>query len=567
MISSLHIENIAVIKRADIPFHGGFTVLTGETGAGKSILIDSINLILGARAQRALVRNGEESAMVSALFADLPERVVKPLEEIGVSIDEEGLLMLQRNVAADGKGSSRLNGRQVPLGLQKDAAELLVNIHGQHDNQALLNPDSHVGFLDAFAEVEEELAAYKRCYHKLSETKQRLKTLSKDETEKNRLIELLKYQIGDIDAVRLKSGEEELLLTQKKKIQNLEKIAKYCNTAYAALYQSEKGISAHELIGRAQVALQMIAEVIPEATEYAEKLGDIKDTIADIADFALASGEMDGVGDPTALLDRIEGRLDLIGKLKRKYGSTVEEILAYREKAAKELSEIQLSDELSEELTEQLTKDFKAAYDAAALLHGKRKLAAEVLSRKIVDELKFLEMDKVGFVVSFVEQQTPSGNPKLGPNGYDEVEFLIATNPGEPAKPLSKIASGGELSRIMLALKCVFARRDRIPTLIFDEIDTGVSGKTLQKIGIKLKQLSGDAQVICVTHSAQIAALADHHYLITKEEKDGRVQTSVRELDKEGRVREVARIMGGIQITDKLMETAKEMIETATFEE
>ncbi len=563
MISSLHIENIAVIKRADIEFRPGFTVLTGETGAGKSILIDSINLILGARAQRDLVRAGEKEAMVSAIFSELPERTAAELSETGAETDEEGLLMLQRSITAEGKSVSRLNGRQVPLGIERDAAGKLVNIHGQHDNQALLDPACHIDFLDAFAEDEKELAAYTERYQKLQETKARLKALTKDETEKNRMIELLKYQLSDIDGAKLKAGEEDLLLTQKKKIQNLEKISKYCVTAYTALYQNEKGMSAHELIGRAQAALQTVAEVIPEATEHAEKLGDMKEALSDIADFALRNSELDGVGDPTALLDRIEGRLEQISRLKRKYGSTVEEILAYRDKAAKDLSEIELSDELTAKLTEQLTSDFKCAYDAAVVLHRKREGAARVLAQKIVDELKFLEMAKVGFFVSFTEQKTPSGNPKLSPRGYEEVEFLIATNPGEPEKPLAKIASGGELSRIMLAMKSVFAHRDKIPTLIFDEIDTGVSGKTLQKIGIKLKQLSKDAQVICVTHSAQIAALADNHYRISKEEVEGRVSTTVVPLDKEGRVQEVARIMGGIQISDKLLETAREMVEAA----
>lgn len=561
MLSSLHIENIAVIKMADIGLYPGFTVITGETGAGKSIVIDSINLILGARAQKELVRSGENEAMVSAVFNEFSEKTLEQLDGYGIKPDEEKIVIFQRNITSDGRGTAHLNGRQITLSTEREAAKLLVNIHGQHDNQLLLDPSSHIDFLDAFAGDEALLTEYSGFYRKLCDTKRRLSELNCDETEKARMIELLKYQLSDIDSARLKPDEEESLIAQKKKIQNLEKISKQCVTVYRALYQNEKGVSAYELVERAEDALNAISEVTPEAAIKAEKLAEIKYALSEIAEFAYASFSMDGVGDPTALLDKIEGRLDTIAKLRRKYGATINDILAYRTKAADELKKITMSDELIKQLEKQLAIEENQTLEAARKLTEARKNRAAELEKKITAELKFLEMGKVSFYVDIKEARESNGELKLTALGADEVEFLIMTNPGEPAKPLAKIASGGELSRIMLALKCVFAGRDEIPTLIFDEIDTGVSGKTLQKIGIKLKQLSRTAQVICVTHSAQIAALADNHMCITKHEIAGRVETEVKKLDRSGRINEIARIMGGENISETLLKTAEEMLD------
>lgn len=565
MLDTLHIENIAVVREADITLGRGFTVLTGETGAGKSIIIDAINLLLGARPQRDLIRSGETTAVASAVFTDIPETLAAQMTDAGLRLDEDGGLFLQRAVQADGKASTRIGGRPVSVSTQKEFIGALIAIHGQHDNQQFLRPEMHIRYLDDFAGIEALLDDYTVLYHEYNEIRAKIRSLQKNEQEKARMAELLKYQIADIDAGKLKPKEEELLLAKRTKIRNAEKIAKQVKTILHALYRSEKGYSAMEQLDRAITALDGMSEIMPEAAAFSEKLSEFRYEIEDIAGTVQAYAE-DDEGDPTVLLDKIEGRLETISKLKKKYGATVEEVLAYRAKAFSDLDDITLSDEKIAALKEQLSQKEKELTLSAEQLTAARKAAGKTLSVRIMEELRFLDMEKVRFEVGITPLSGENGDgevTRFGTRGCDNVEFLISTNPGEPLKPLDKIASGGELSRIMLAAKCVMAASEQISTMIFDEVDTGVSGKTSQKIGIKLKQLGKTGcQVICVTHSAQIAALADAHLYISKHEVDGRVETSVRPLDEDGRIGELSRIIGGIEITDAIRATARELLES-----
>ncbi len=567
MLDTLHIENIAVVREADISLGRGFTVLTGETGAGKSIIIDAINLLLGARPQRDLIRTGADAAVASAVFSDIHAALAAQMTDAGLRLDEDGGLFLQRTVQADGKASTRIGGRPVSVASQKEFIGALIAIHGQHDNQQFLRPEMHIRYLDDFAGVEALLDGYTVLYREYNDIRAKIRSLQKNEQEKARMAELLKYQIADIDAGRLKPREEEALLQKRAKIRNAEKIAKQVKTILHALYRSEKGYSAMEQLDRAVTALDGMTEIMPEAAAFSERLSGFRYEIEDIAERVEAYAE-DDEGDPTALLDKIEGRLETISKLKKKYGATVEEVMAYRERAAQDLDDITLSDEKIAALKTQLSAKQKALDRAAAALTAAREEAGKTLSVRIMEELRFLDMEKVRFAVNIQplsgeETDREGESSRYSSRGCDSVEFLISTNPGEPLKPLEKIASGGELSRIMLAAKCVMAASEQISTMIFDEVDTGVSGKTSQKIGIKLKELGKTGcQVICVTHSAQIAALADAHLYISKHEVDGRVETSVVPLDEDGRIAELSRIIGGIEITDAIRATARELLDS-----
>ncbi len=566
MLDTLHIENIAVVREADLDFAPGFTVLTGETGAGKSIIIDAINLLLGARPQRDLIRAGETTALASAVFSDLPAPLSTEMTDAGVRLDEDGTMLLQRTVSQDGKASTRIGGRPISVTLQKEYIGQMIAIHGQHDNQLFLKPESHIVYLDAYAHLGDALAAYRAEYDAYNEIRSKIGSLQKGEQEKARMAELLRYQIADIDTGRLKPREEEQLLQKRNKIVNTEKIAKQVKTVYHALFRTEKGYSAVEQLDRAAAALDQMTEIIPQAGAFAERLREYRYEIEDVAETVQSYAD-DTEGDPTQLLDKLESRLETIAKLKKKYGATVEEVLAYRERAAGELDDITLSDEKIAELQEKLVQKGKTLAAAAKVLTEKRKEAGKILSARIMEELAFLDMEKVRFAVSVKPYCMGTGDDTeahFHARGADTVEFLISTNPGEPLKPLDRIASGGELSRIMLAAKCVTADTEQIRTMIFDEVDTGVSGKTSQKIGMKLKQLGkSGCQVICVTHSAQIAALADTHLFIRKQEIDGRVETDVTALDREGRIGELSRIIGGIEITDVIRRTAEELLDGA----
>ncbi|MBQ8397335.1 MAG: DNA repair protein RecN [Clostridia bacterium] len=558
MLASLHIENVAVIRSLDLDLAPGFTVLTGETGAGKSVILDSINLLLGGRFSRELIRTGETRATVSGLFCGLDQRALDTLAALGVLPDEEGGLLLQKTVTTDGRSQTRLNGQSITLALQREIARVLLCINGQHEGQALLQKSSHLALLDAYAGCTDELAAYRQSYAALQAARKALDAISLDAAEKTRRAEMLAYQIADIDAVKPKVGEEDKLTRKAARLQNLEKISR--NTSLAARYlsQAEKG-SAVMLLERSAQALRQIADVIPEADELAERLDNCRYEVADVADRVM-DFDVDEDGDPTERLNRIEGRLDALTRLKRKYGADEREILAFRAKAAAELETLNDSDERAETLRREIAALEGKAADAADALRARRMEAAERLREQVLTTLSFLDMPKVRFAASVTPMQEADGRPRFAADGADDVEFMLAANPGEPLLPMAKIASGGELSRILLALKRVLADRDGVGTIVFDEIDTGISGKTARKIGLLLSDVARGTQVLCVTHSAQVASMADAHCLIAKHERNGRVETAVTELDEQGRIGELARIMGGIEITDVQREAAAELL-------
>ncbi|MBR3894576.1 MAG: DNA repair protein RecN [Clostridia bacterium] len=548
MLRSLHIENIAVIRRVDIDFSQGFSVITGETGAGKSIMIDSINLLLGNRSSRELIRSGESMATVSAVFEELSPAVCQALAEMGFPC-EDATLMLQRTVYADGKSKTRIDGQTVTQSVQREIARMLISIHGQSDHQRLLQKSAHAELLDAYAHPEEELAAYRKVYQSLKEVRKKLASIALDEAEKLRMREILQFQISDIDAMKLKDGEEETLTRERDRLCSLERINRQSELAYRLL-ASEKG--AHTLVNRAESALRTLGDVVEGAEALADRLSAVASELEDVAESAVAFVD-DDREDPTARIDRIEGRLEGISKLKRKYGAAIADILAFRERAREKLDELDSGEERAELLTKEAERLTAEAERLATILTEKRRQAAASVTKEVTEALTFLDMPRVRFEIAI----TPV---PLGENGADEIEFLIATNAGEPLQPMIRIASGGELSRIMLALRSVINDRDGAGTVIFDEIDTGVSGKTSRKIGIKLKESAKSAQVLCVTHSAQIASLADTHYLITKQERDGRAETSLEELCEEARVEEIARILGGLTVTDTQRSAAREMM-------
>lgn len=552
MLTSLHIENIAVIRCADLDLYQGFSALTGETGAGKSMIVDSINLLLGNRTSRELIRSGEESATVSAVFEELSENVVFHIREMGFVV-EDASVMLSRTITVDGRSQTRLNGRIITQAMQKEIARLLISIQGQSDSQSLLQKSRHRELLDAYGTSAEALDAYSAAFEELKKCRKEVQTLSQDSAEKLRLCEMLKYQIEDIDAMKLKDGEEEALTKERDRLANLERINKQTNTICRFLRDSEKG-NAYDVIRRAETVLASLNGLVDDTDALCSRLSFAASEIEDVAE-TVRSYMDDDREDPTARIDRIEGRLEGIAKLKRKYGADVAAVLAFREDAARRLEALETSDERLAKLQKQVETLYKTAEKYAAVLRQKRRDAAKEIVEKVTESLTFLDMPKVQFEISIIPSE-------LGEYGGDDIEFLIATNPGEPLLPLSKIASGGELSRIMLALRSVLNDHDGVDTVIFDEIDTGVSGKTSRKIGIKLGETAkGGTQVICVTHSAQIASLADNHYRITKHERDGRAETDVHLLDEGERVDEIARILGSINPTDAQRDAAREMIE------
>ncbi|MBE6670775.1 MAG: DNA repair protein RecN [Ruminococcaceae bacterium] len=556
MLSSLHIENIAVIRSVDIDLTKGFTVLTGETGAGKSIIIDSINFLLGNKTGKDLIRNGEKNALVSAMFTDIGKETSDKLDELGLSPDENGELFLQRTLNSDGKTQIKINGRTVPASILREAAGLLINIHGQHDSKSLLESKYHIDLLDSYADNGAYLDEYSKYYEKMNDITSSIKSLVISEGEKQRLTEILSFQIKDIDSAKLRTGEEDELIAREAVLRNSEHISKQIRFCYKALCSNEKGVTAATLARKSADALSSISDVLPELKEYSDKLNNFAYEMEEIA---VSAKELAGDVslDPLIELNEVQSRLDVIHKLKRKYGSTVEEILEYREKRVEELENISKSEEKIEELKRELCEVEKKAAEICSVITHRRKEKAEILENQVCECLGFLEMPKVRFKVEL----TPLS--KYSSKGKDDVVFMLSANMGEPLKPLSKIASGGELSRIMLSIKSVLREKESTGTVIFDEVDAGVSGKTSQKIGIKLKQTSESCQVICITHSAQIAALSDEHLFISKAENEGRVETKVKVLDYESRVNELARIMGGQDITKVLLSSAKELLDTS----
>ncbi len=548
MLSVLHIENIAVIEQADIVFDAGFNVLTGETGAGKSIVIDSISAILGERAYRDVIRTGCGKAFVSAVFIG-----IGPLawfEENQIEYDPEELL-IQREIFLDGKNVCRVNGRPVSVAQLKRLGLQLINIHGQHDSQQLFDDANHLRYLDLFAHDEAELAAYQEAFQAVQQTRSEIGRLSMDESEKLRRVEALQFQIQEIERAGLKPGEDLQLEAQRKRLQNAEKMKSGLCAAVDALYGGEDSDGACSLLTGAARAVASLCRYDETLEPLQSRLNDLSYALEDLTEEL--RGLRDGLAFSEDELERLESRLDTIHKLRRKYGATCEEVLAYLERSRTELEEIEFAGERLAALEQKLEKQTKAAETAGALLRAVRQRAASELSERILSELAQLDMPKVQFVCQF--EEIP-----LAPSGMDEVRFLMSANVGEALKPMSKVASGGELARIMLALKNVLAEQDHVPTLIFDEVDAGVSGQAAQKVAEKLRQVARAKQILCVTHLAQIAAMADTHLYISKAVRDGRTYTSVTPLDREGRKQEIARIIGGAVITETTLKSAEEML-------
>ena len=556
MLQVLHIENVAVIRETDIEFKEGFSVLSGETGAGKSILIDSIGFLLGRRVGRELLRSGTDRATVSALFSALGDREIQRLAEAGISVDDDGELLLERTMTAEGRSSARANGRPVSLSILRAAGELLVNIHGQSDTRTLTEADNQLAILDGYAEDSELLGAYREIYERLTAVRSSIREISTEEATRLREMEMLRYQIADIEAVSLREGEEEKLEEKKKRLRSIERIAKQASFAYRALRSGEKANVLY-ILERAITAVESLTDVIAEAAEVASELTDCRSRIEDAAERVYAFTEEDEA-DAAKLLDSIEGRLAAIEKLRRKYGSSASDILAYLASAKERYALLESADDRLSDLKREEAALLEEARLRASRLTEARRIAGQALSERVCAVLAFLDMPRVRFSVS-VRPRRAGETSELGRDGADAVEFLLATNPGEPLLPLSSIASGGELARIMLAIKSVISDRDGIGTVIYDEIDAGVSGKTARKLGIELLRSAHGTQVFSVTHSAQIASLADTHYLIKKSEKDGRAETSVLPLDEEGRITELSRILGGIEVTEAQRRAAWEL--------
>lgn len=550
MLSTLHIDNIAVVKRLDIEFLQGMTVLTGETGAGKSIIIDSLNLISGARGDKELIRNGENKAEVSAIFSDIGEETQEKINELGFEC-EDGTVFISRSLGLN-SSTARVNGVPTTLGMLKKLSALLFGIHGQNDNALLLDSKNHITVLDTYAGNKELLKKYYVQYTEVLRLRRKLQELSNDVREQNRMSEILKFQIQDIDSVKLKKGEEEELEALALKLRGIERISKACSLVSKAL-EGGKGMGAIYLTDRAASALESISDAVPEAEDLAKRLSDVRYELEDIA-ASIASFSEVGGDDPIKTLDKIETRLNAISKLKRKYGNTVEEILDFRNEASGKLEFLENADDIKVDLENEL-KDVenKAKIIAKELTESRRK-AAHILSRKVCETLAFLDMPKVKFEASITALNDFSST------GCDNVEFLISANVGEPLLPMAKIASGGELARIMLSLKNEINQCDGIDTVVFDEIDTGISGKTSRKVGMKLKEIGKSSQVICVTHSAQIASLANNHLFVSKAENNGRTESTVSLLTDNERINEIARILGGIEITKVQIAAAEEMI-------
>ena len=556
MLSNLQIENIAVIKSASIDFENGFNVMTGETGAGKSIVIDSLNAILGERTSRELIRSGADSASVCAEFQNVGDNVKNELEKLGIEKDDT--LIVSRKLTPDGKNVCRINGMPATVSMLKALGVQLVNIHGQLDNQSLLSPETHCSFIDKLAGSGRELNEFKKLYSLYIKKENELKSLNTDVNEKNRRLDILNYQIEEIQKADIRPGEKDELTEKLGFLRNAEKILDLLHMAYAALNGDV------EMPGAADIAADAASKLLSAAdysSDFAETANGVNDAAMNLSAYTeeLRDKIYSLDYDPNET-ERAEERLDVIYRLSQKYGDSEEDILAYLENAEKERDALSFSDERAEQLRAETEKAYNEALAAAKKLSEIRIEAGKKFSADVERELAFLDMPSVKFIVN-------DSVGELYENGIDNIEFLLSANAGEEPKPLSKIASGGELSRIMLAIKCVLSELDDIDTLIFDEIDSGVSGRAALKIAAKMKELSKTHQVICVTHLAQIAAFADEHKLISKEEKDGRTYTCIASLDYNGRKYELARIMGGLTVTQSILNSAEELLSSAEIDD
>ena len=547
MLKTLDIENIAVIEKASVDFSGGLNVLTGETGAGKSIVVDSINAIMGERTSRELVRYGADNAYVSAYFDDICDSALNKLKKFDIELEEDNSLLITRKISSNGKSLCKVNGKTVTVSMLKEICSYLVNVHGQHDSQALLNPDLQYNYIDMLLEDKSVLSDYKETFKKLISVRRKLKSFAKDEDNKESLLELLNFQIEELEKADIKVGEREELTKKRALIQKSEDIIKSLNLAISVINGDDENIG----IEQACADVSRTLFKFDETKDVYDVFNDINDKLELAKDKAEAL--LLSIDFSPEEIEMIDEKLDLYYKFSNKYGQTEQEMLDYLEKAKEKRNSILFADEELNRLNEEYENLLNITVKLADKLSVERKKTAKVFEENVKQELAFLDMPKMQFYVDFNK-----GN--LSSTGYDKIEFLISANPGEPPKSLSKVASGGELSRIMLAIKNIISYNDTIGTLIFDEIDTGVSGRASQKIGLKLKSVSKNTQVICVTHSAQIASNADEHFLIQKKFNDNKTFTCVTPLDFEGRKQELARIMGGLEITDALLQSAEELL-------
>ncbi|MBE6741856.1 MAG: DNA repair protein RecN [Ruminococcaceae bacterium] len=551
MLKSLDIENIAVIEKAGIEFSFGLNVLTGETGAGKSILVDAISAVLGERTSKELVRNGADNAFVSALFEDVNSEVTEKLTEMDIPFEEDNSLIISRRISSTGKSSCKVNGRNVTVSMLKELGMLLVNIHGQHDSQALLNPDYHYEFLDMTGDDNSIIDEYKASFKELISIRKRLKKLTEDADNKERELEILEYQIKEISESDIKIGEIDSLNERKKIIQSAAGLISALNSVLQGLSGDDETAGAQSILASSQNEIKPFAEFDKDFKQINDLLYLLYDKSEELKDAAL--NKLSSIEYNENELEIIEERLNLLYNLVSKYGGSEEAVLEYLKNAEERKRLFDNSDEEIEKLSLEYDSALDKTLSLAEKLSSHRRKLADKLEKDVKEQLVFLDMPKIQFKVDFEKS-------KLTSNGFDKIEFLISTNPGEPPKPLAKIASGGELSRIMLAIKNIIAKNDRVQTLIFDEIDTGVSGRASTKIGLKLKEVSKSTQVICVTHSAQIASAADMHLLISKHFENDKTYTKVSPLDFEQRKHELARIMGGLEITDNLLQSAEELL-------
>lgn len=556
MLSLLHIENIALIDQADISLGSGFNVLTGETGAGKSIIIDAISAVLGERTSRDLIRTGEKSALVTALFRDLPS--LPWFQETGIGPDENGELLISRRIQGDGKNICRVGGVPCTVVQLRTLGSQLIDIHGQHDGQQLLDESCHLAYLDSFGELEPALSAYREEYAKLDALRKQIASLQMDETEKARRLDILQFQIDELESAHLRLGEEEELDERKAMLRSADQLVAAVEGAYHALFGTDSQDGAASLLAEAEGNLSRVSNLSADLSQLSENLAALRYGTEDAAE-RLRDLKNSFDFSPKEL-DQVEDRLDHLHRLKKKYGATVRDMLDYLNKIRQELDQIELSDDLLIKLKKQRKAQLAITRTLAETLSAQRKAAAERLKARIEEELRQLDMTKVRFQTEFSPKPGKLG---LDDTGMDEVRFLMSANVGENLKPIAKVASGGELSRIMLALKNVLAENDNICTLIFDEVDTGVSGRAAGKVAEKMSRLSLTCQVLCVTHLAQIAAMSDYHYSVHKEEKNGRTYTCVETLDRPGRRAELARLTGGAHQSEAILKGAEELLKEA----
>lgn len=548
MLELLHIENIAIIEAADIEFAPGFNALTGETGAGKSIVIDSLSAVLGQRTSRELIRTGAEKAFVSAAFSGMAPELT---ETLGIQPEADGTLLLQREIQTDGKNVCRVNGRPVTVGQLRALGARLLNIHGQHDGQQLLDEEQHIVYLDSFGRVESLAIAYAEKYKNFTDIRRQIGALQMDEAEKARRVDTLQYQIEELRRAKLKSGEEEELTARRGMLRNAEKFLDAVAGADYALNGDDSGGGALSALRQAQDALGGVRHLDDAFGQLYERLGEAYSEVYDIA--ATVEDKRGELDVSPGELDRVESRMDLLYRLKKKYGATVEDMLDYQARCEAELAQIEDAGDTLARLEQALSKAEKEARQAAQALSDARKAAADRLTAQILTELQQLDMGKIRFAVDFAEKPLDS-------DGMDTVRFLMSANVGEELRPIHKIASGGELARIMLAMKNVLSEQDHVGTMVFDEVDTGVSGRAAQKVAEKMARISRRKQVLCVTHLPQLAAMADTHFSVEKGERGGRTYTEVRRLDREQRRRELARLTGGSHVSQTMLDGAEELL-------